>query len=291
MGVIRFGPSGNEELFYLEGNKRSIEAPKWLKEKGLNAYEYSFGRGYKMSFQVAEEIGEEAKKNDILVSVHAPYYINFANPSDEAFEKSKNYILTGLEYLKRLNGRDLVVHIGSCGKNDRKSSIDLVRERLKEFILTIEDNKDYDGLYICLETMGKFQQIGTYEEIIDLCSISDKLIPTFDFGHINALTKGGLKTKEDFKKIIDYSMEKLGEYKTKNCHIHFSKIEYGDKGGEIRHLDFDDNIYGPNFAPLAELIAEYNMTPTIICESKTKMMQNALEMKNIYETVSMAKKY
>lgn len=289
MGVIRFGPSGNEDLFYQEGNKRSVDAPKWLKSKGLNAYEYSFGRGYKMSFDVAEEIGEEAKRNDVLVSVHAPYYINFANPADESYEKSKNYILTGLEYLKRFKGKDLVVHVGSCGKNEREFSINLVEQRLREFLPFIENNEDYNGLYICLETMGKLQQIGTYKEIIDLCTISEKLIPTFDFGHINALSKGGLKTKDDYKQIFEYSFNKLGEFKTKNCHIHFSKIEYGENGGEIRHLDFDDTIYGPYFAPLAEVIAEYNLTPTIICESKTKMMQNAQEMKNIYETICSTK--
>ena len=45
----------------------------------------------------------------------------------------------------------------------------------------------------------------------------------------------------------------LGEEKTKNTHIHFSKIMYGAKG-EIKHLTFADDVYGPEFEPLAEII-------------------------------------
>ena len=47
--MIRFGPSGNSQIFYDEGNKSSLQAPKWCNEHGLNAYEYSFGRMFNMS--------------------------------------------------------------------------------------------------------------------------------------------------------------------------------------------------------------------------------------------------
>ena len=86
--MIRFGPSGNSDIFYNDGNKTSFEAPNWLKEHGLNAYEYSFGRMFNMSHEKAKILGLEAEKNGVMVSVHAPYYINLANPSDEVFEKN-----------------------------------------------------------------------------------------------------------------------------------------------------------------------------------------------------------
>ena len=63
--VIRFGPSGNCQWFYDEGNKSSIQAPEWLEQKGLNAYEYSFTRGVKMNESTAITLGEEAKKHFI----------------------------------------------------------------------------------------------------------------------------------------------------------------------------------------------------------------------------------
>ncbi len=138
-----------------------------------------------------------------------------------------------------------------------------------------------DGMYICPETMGKTMQIGTFKEIIDLCTISDKLIPTFDFGHINALTQGSLKTEADFQEIIDYSFEKLGEYRTKNAHVHFSKIEYGPKG-EIKHLTFADNVYGPEFEPFAKVLVKNDLSCHIICESDGTMAEDSKIMKDIY---------
>jgi len=49
-------------------------------------------------------------------------------------------------------------------------------------------------------------------------------------------------------------------------HCHFSKIEYTDKG-ERRHHVLDEARYGPDFEMLAEVIADFNMRPVIICET------------------------
>ena len=76
--------------------------------------------------------------------------------------------------------------------------------------------------------------------------------------------------------------EKLGVERTKHCHIHFSKIEFGAKG-EIRHLNYDDNVYGPEFDPLAKALKILDLKPIVICESKTMMAEDAYTLKNIYE--------
>ena len=282
--MVRFGPSGNEKLFYDEGFKHSVAAPKWLRQKGLTAYEVSFGRGFVFGDETAKKLGEIAKQNDILVSAHAPYYINLANPSEEMIQKSFNYFIRGIELLKHFGGTDYVVHVGSCGKLDRQEALKLVKINLQRTIDILKEKGLLDGnIKLCLETMGKPQQIGTYEEIIELCTLDECLVPTFDFGHINALSGGTLKTYEDYKQIFDLALKKLGE-RVKKCHIHFSKIEYGDKG-EIRHLNYDDTVYGPDFEPLAKVIKDLNLSPTIICESKEKMATDSLIMKKIYEKV------
>ena len=71
--MIKFGPSGNSDSFYEQGGKRTAEAMKWIKDMGLNAYEYSCGKGVRISDETAAEIGEQARANGIEVSVHAPY--------------------------------------------------------------------------------------------------------------------------------------------------------------------------------------------------------------------------
>ena len=132
--------------------------------------------------------------------------------------------------------------------------------------------------------MGKIRQIGTVEEIVSFCKLDPHLYPCYDFGHINSYTRGGLKTEDDYRRIIDYTFSELGEEKAKNIHIHFSKIQYGDSG-EIRHLTFDDTLYGPEYAPLAKIIDEYRMTPFIVCESDGTMAEDALKMKKLHKNV------
>ena len=281
--MMKFGPAGNCKTFYDAGFKRTIEAPKWLNDMGLDVYEYSFGKGFTLPDATAVAIGEEMKKYNIQVSVHAPYYINFATPTDEMAEKSYNYVLESLRKLRLLQGNRLVVHPASQGKMTRDEAVALCKKRL-----TILKDKiieaGYDDMYICLETMGKSAQIGTYEEILDFCTIYDKYIPTFDFGHINALTQGTLKSEEDFRKIINRSIEVIGEERTKLSHVHFSKIEYSAKG-EVKHLTLEDEIYGPEFEPFARVAKEYDLNCIVICESKEFMARDAKIMKDIYNSI------
>lgn len=281
--MIKFGPSGNDEEFYNQGYKKTIDGFKWVKNLGLDLYEYSLGNGITLKAQTATEMGIEAAKQGIEVSVHAPYFINFANPSLESRQKSADYVINSLKLLKEFKGKKCVIHSGSQLKQTREEALKVMYEGY-DFVLNEIYKNNLDKFYICPETMGKYSQIGSYKEIIDLCSLDKCLIPTLDFGHINCVMQGGLKTEDDFRKIIDYSMEKLGKFKTENLHIHFSKIEYTQKG-EMKHLDLSDNNYGPNFEPLAKIIKEYNLSPTVICESKGKMATDALKLKNIYNNI------
>ena len=281
--MIKFGPAGNDVLFHEAGFSKTEDAPKWVRGFGLDAYEYSCGRGVNMGLEKARIIAEQAKKYGIEMSVHAPYYINFANPSEEMVEKSYLYVISSLTLVKNLGGNRVVVHPGSLGKMNREEAVALTKQRLK-ILAELVKQSGFEDCYVCLETMGKHSQVGTYEEVIDFCLIDDIFLPTFDFGHINAVTGGTLKTSDDYRKIIDKCFAKLGEFKTKNMHIHFSKIEYSSKG-EIRHLTLDDTIYGPEFEPLAVVIDEYKLSPTIISESRENMMEDAMKMRDIYLSI------
>ena len=73
----------------------------------------------------------------------------------------------------------------------------------------------------------------------------------------------------------------LGEYRFKNFHSHFSKIEY-TTGGEKRHLTFEDTVYGPDFEPLMELVYKYGLSPTFVCESAGTQAEDAKAMKDYY---------
>ncbi|MDD3232199.1 MAG: TIM barrel protein [Clostridia bacterium] len=285
--MVKFGPSGTSPIFYDAGYKITLDVPNWLNNIGLQAYEYSFGAGYRLSLEKAQNFGIEFEKYKISLSLHAPYYINFANPDNIMIEKSFSYVLRGFEYLKMMKGKKLVVHLATQGKLSRDEALFLTSKNLDDCLRRIYEN-NFENFYLCPETMGKFSQIGNYKEIIDLCVKDKILIPTFDFGHINCLLGGELKNKDDYKRIFDYSFEKLGEFKTKNCHIHFSKIQFSAKG-EIRHLNYDDENFGPSFEPFAEIIYDYELTPTVICESKNFMAEDALTFQSIYNQVKTMK--
>lgn len=282
--MLRVGPAGNSIPFYDQGYKHTYEAAKWLSDMGLNAFEYSFGRGVKINPDTAAKIRTEMEKYDVQISVHSPYYTNFANTDPEMIQKSIGYVIDSLKAARAFGGNRAVVHPAAMGKLSRDEAVSLTENNLR----LLADSIEKEGLtdtYACLETMGKIKQIGTAEETVRFCKISDNFLPCYDFGHINSYMRGGLKTKDDFRRVIDLAFEGLGEVRAKNMHIHFSKIQYGDSG-EIRHLTFEDDKYGPDYEPLIELIVEYKMTPVIICESNGYMSDDALIIKNYYKNIS-----
>lgn len=282
--MVRFGPSGNCDLFYDQGFKSSLDAPAWIKNRGLNAYEYSFSRGFNMSDFLAKSLGDNCKEHGITLSLHAPYYINFANPDEKMIEKSMDYILNSIKYLKTMGAERIVFHPGTCGELPREEAVKIMNKNVKRLVERI-DSEHFDFPFmLCPETMGKHGQLGTVEEVAELCSYSKYLVPTLDFGHINAFNHGSLKTDADYEKIFTFLIDKLGESKVKNIHIHFSKIEYGEKG-EIKHLTFDDTTYGPEFEPLARVIKKLNLEPVIICESRGTQGEDASTMQEIYNNI------
>lgn len=281
--MVKFGPAGNSEIFYKDGFKNSLDAPLWLKNHNLDLYEYSFGRMFNLKHETAKELGKRAKECGIEITVHSPYYINLANPSEDTIQKNANYILTSLSYLRDFQGKKLVVHTGSCGKLTRIEALNNAKKQLDYILKKVYEN-GYEDMFICLETMGKSLQLGTVDEVLELCKMDKMLMPTFDFGHINAFTQGSIKSEKDYRDILEKCQRELGEFKTKNCHVHFSKIEYSSKG-EIRHLTLEDTKYGPEFEPLAVVIKQMQLSPTIICESKDKMMEDAMELKKIFNNL------
>jgi deoxyribonuclease-4 len=131
--------------------------------------------------------------------------------------------------------------------------------------------------------MGKKNQLGTLQEVLELCRIDSAFVPVVDFGHLNARDCGGVfNTSDDYMRVFDEIDRKLGAEIACNLHCHFSKIEWTDKG-EKKHLTFADEIYGPNFEPLVEAIAKHSLTPTIISESAGTQSDDALAMKKYYK--------
>lgn len=276
-----FGPSGHSESYAAEGLTSTADMPKWISARGLDIFEYSFGRGVRVSTATAAAIGEKCDEYGVEMSVHAPYFINFASPEPEKAQNSVNYILSSLKVLKAFGGERCVFHAGAQGQDSREAAFARTKEMFARTLELIAEEPDYADLIVCPETMGKQAQIGTVEEVIELCKLGDNVYPCVDFGHINALYGGSLRTASDFEDIVKKLLDGLGEKKTGNMQVHFSKIQYGAKG-EIRHLTFADDVYGPEFEPFAEIIVKYGLTPHILSESAGTQAEDSAAMRDIW---------
>lgn len=278
--AISFGPGGNSLSF----GKRKFpeELPEYLAGLGLNGYEIECGRGVRIAAKTTELLPKLAKEHGITVSLHTPYFISLSSENEETRLKSLDYIEQSAAAAHALGAKKIVIHSGSCAKMTREQALELAADTLKK-AQKLLDEKGYSDIIICPETMGKINQLGTLSEVLELCRVDKRFLPCVDFGHLNARTLGGIKTKEDYGAMLDEIEKALGYERLKSFHVHFSKIMY-TKGGEKEHLTFEDTEYGPRFEPLMELFKERGLEPSVICESAGTQAEDAAQMKKYYDS-------
>ena len=272
-----FGPGGNSDSFTAEGNKSTVQAPGWVKRRGLDAYEYEAGRGVNAGEDALRRIGDKAREHGILMSLHAPYFISLSGTDPEKRLKSVEYIQKSLWAAELLGADTIVIHCGGTSGRDRREAMDLSRDTLYHVIEAVGDTK----IHLGIETMGKLNQLGTLEEVLELCSVDPHYYPVVDFGHLNARNVGGYYTDVDsYRRTFDTIANAMGDDVARYLHCHFSKIEY-TSAGEKRHLTFADEQFGPAFEPLAEAIVREGLCPRVICESDGTQAEDALFMKHL----------
>ncbi len=278
MSKAKFGPGGNGDLFYAQGGKGTVQAPAWVKNYGLDAYEFEAGNGLTAGEATLRKIGEEAKLHGIAMSLHTPYFISLSGIDPEKRLKSIDYIQKSLWAAELLGAKTIVIHSGSAAKISREEAMRLSCDTLEKVIEAVGDT----DIKLGIETMGKVNQLGTLDEVIEQCRVDKHYVPVVDFGHMNSREQGLFRTVDDYRRIFDKIAEGCSPEVAKDLHCHFSKIEYTG-AGEKKHLTFADEVYGPDFEPLMEAIAKDGLTPTIICESDGTQAEDALAMKTSYE--------
>lgn len=276
-----FGPGGNSLSFYAEGHKSTSEAPAFVASKGLDAYEYEAGRGIMASEASLLACGKNAREAGILMSLHAPYFISLSGENPETRLKSVEYIRKSLRAAELLGADTVVIHCGGTAKMPRSEAFRLMQDTMEKVLCAVGDTP----IHLGMETMGKVNQLGTLEEVIELCRMDGHLYPVVDFGHLNARYCGGYYTDADsYRRTFGAVAEALGDKKARFMHCHFSKIEY-TAAGEKKHLTFADSAYGPAFEPLCEAIARDGLCPRIICESDGTMTEDAAAMKQYLQSL------
>ena len=277
----KFGPAGNAESFPY---KSSVDAPRWLQELGLDCYEYQCGKGVRVKEDTAVALGRQAQEHGISLSLHAPYFINLANPDPESQEKTIGYITSSCLVADQMGATRVVIHSGALMKRTREEAMNIALPFLRRIVAVCED-QGFGHITLCPETMGKINQLGDLDEVLRLCQVHESLIPCVDFGHLYARSLGKDEGAEAVERMLSRMESELGTDRASRFHSHFSHIEFTPNGGEKCHRTFDDDGgYGPAWEPLAQAVAERGWSPTFICESAGTQAEDALTMKRIYQS-------
>jgi deoxyribonuclease-4 len=261
----RFGPAGVPPMFRLLGATIS-DVPRLLHEEGLDAFEYQasrWGPKPQMKQEDAERLGSEGRKNDVRLSMHGSYFVNLSGKK-EVVEASKRRLIACATAADWMGAYVVVFHAGFYGLVEKSFAFKNCVAALKEVSAEMKSL----GLKVKLgpETMGRKFQVGTIDEILALSQEVEGTQLVIDWGHLHALHQGSLKKVEDFRVIAEKVEEKLGTEALRSMHCHFSKIEFSSQG-EKRHHTLDEERYGPEFRMLAEVIIDFGLHPTMICES------------------------
>ena len=276
-----FGPAGNAESFPY---KSSVDAPRWLGELGLDCYEYQCGKGVRVKEDTAVALGRQAQEHGVALSLHAPYFINLANPDPESQEKTIGYITSSCLVADQMGATRVVIHSGALMKRTREEAMNIALPFLKEIVAVCQD-QGFGHITLCPETMGKINQLGDLDEVLRLCQVHESLIPCVDFGHLYARSLGKDEGAEAVERMLSRMESELGADRASRFHSHFSHIEFTPNGGEKCHRTFDDDGgYGPAWEPLAQAVAARGWSPTFICESAGTQAEDALTMKRIYHS-------
>lgn len=275
-----FGPGGNGDWFRRDGMKSPLQTPGWLAGVGLDAFEYEGTRGITASEDSLRALGEKAREHHIFMSLHTQYFISLSGVEPEKRLNSIEYIKKSLRAAELIGADTIVIHSGSAGQISRQEAMALSRDTLEKLLADIGDQ--YASIRLGIETMGKLNQLGTLDEVIEQCAVDhDRFFPVVDFGHLNCREQGqAFPDADSYRRVFDRVALRCGDDAARYMHCHFSKIEY-TAAGEKRHLTFEDDVFGPAFEPLAEAIVKDGLCPRIICESAGTQAEDALAMKNM----------
>ena len=229
------------------------------------------------------KLGKAATEAGISLSLHAPYFINLANPDPESLNKTIGYITQACFAAGCMGAGRVVIHSGALMKRKRREAQDIALKSLREVIAACDD-AGYGHIALCPETMGKINQLGDLDEVLELCTLDARLVPCIDFGHLYARSLGAEDGQAAMYAILDRMEQVLGTDRASQFHSHFSHIEFTPNGGEKCHRTFDqDGGFGPDWTPLAAEVARRGWSPTFICESAGTQAEDALTMKRIYQ--------
>jgi deoxyribonuclease-4 len=272
MDKLLFGTGGTP---HSSRDKSSIGGIERIAELGLGCMELEFVRGVHMSKDTALQVAETAKRLGIRLTAHAPYFINLYAADLEKIEGSKYHIIQTARIAAVCGAESVNFHAGAYGKDPPEKVYKVVKENLQEVLLQLK--RENNKVVLRPEVLGKSGQFGTLDEVLNLSSELEGVLPTIDFAHWHART-GKYNDYKEFSEILEQTEKKLGRPALDNMHMHISGIKYGAKG-ELKHLDLEESDL--NYKDLLKALKDHDARGFAICESPN-LEQDAQLLMDIY---------
>lgn len=273
MNSLLFGTAGKP----ISTKGDTVEGIKHVRKLGLDCMELEFVHSINITKEKATLVNKAAKENNIILTCHAPFYININSIDKKKFHASLNYIINSAKITSLCNGWSVCFHAGYYQKDTKEKTYETVKSGMKKII---DEVKSFDKkIWIRPEISGKISQFGSLNEIIRLSQELEQVMPCVDFAHMFARTNGKYNTKPEFISILEEIEKGLGKEALNNMHIHISGIEYGEKG-ERNHLILEKSKL--DYKGLLNVLKEYKVKGVVICESPN-IEEDAMLMQNLYK--------
>ncbi|ASJ16004.1 hypothetical protein A3L04_02385 [Thermococcus chitonophagus] len=271
---LRFGTAG---IPLSTPKPSTITGIEQVRQLGLDAMELEFVRGINIKPELAKKIKHVAKKLDVVLTAHAPYYINLNAKEKGKVEASKRRIIQSAERLYEAGGWSLVFHAGYYLKQPSEQVYKNIRSALEDIVEELKSR----GIKVWIrpELTGKPTQFGDLRELIKLSQEVDMVLPAIDFAHAHARNRGRCNSEEEWREMLTLIENELGREALKNMHIHISGIEYGEKG-EKRHINLQESDL--KWEDLLRILKEFNVKGVVISESPN-IEGDAILMKKKWE--------
>jgi deoxyribonuclease IV len=264
MGAIRFGPSG------IPSHDSADAAVELLIERGYDACEIEFGRGFWMDWPYAERLGELARDADLALSIHAPLA---AFPGHVERDKKYRMAVGMLDHSAGIavacGAQLVVIHPGFLLGRERSEAIAAVVEQLA----ALRERLEAKGRAVPfgVEVMGRVRELGTLQDVVAIAAQLGWVRPVLDFAHLHAVTDGGFTTVEPFADALTLAETALDA--DAPFHVHFSDISFANRN-EKSHLPYGAGTLRAE--PLAEALARFDRPATIIGESPDERSNQAI---------------
>ncbi len=243
-----------------------------LAELGLTTMELAWVQSVRVGEGKCAEIKQTAQECGVVLSVHAPYFINLNGSADE-WPRSRQRLMDAAHYGHLAGVDDVIFHPGSYFGREPALVLEVAIPRLRQCVADLRAAGN--PVTLRPETMGKSAMLGSLEDTLTMAAEIDGVLPCIDFAHLHARPGDGSgNSYAEWMAMLKRFKQRLGAKALQRIHIHLSGIEYGPKG-EKHHVPLKEGDL--KYKDLFKALRDAGVSGRVLCESP-KMEEDALLM-------------